>query len=250
MCLNFAKSTIPRYQSLREDIGVANLQRPWNLQGLTYKDTKVHGWTLALQTYSVSQICKGYHTKIPKFNGGLWRYKLRVSLKSEKSTIQRYRHWRVDVGVKKIQCSEFCKVYQKRYNIQRWTLALQAYSVRDICLAYHTRIQKFNSGRWCSKLAVPVKILTVPVKMHTIPCKDTSIQLWTLALQTYRVHEIYKVYHTKIQKNPGWALAKLTVSLNLQNHSTIQRYKNSRGDVGVTNLQCAWNWQGLSYKDT
>ena len=152
--------------------------------------------------------------------GGRWLYKLTVSLKFAKATIQRYQNSMVDFGVTNLQCHwnlksrpykdtdiegwtlalkkysvlNFARSTKQRYNIQRWTLALQAYSVRDICLAYHTRIQKFNSGRWFSKLAVPGKILTVPVKNAS---------------------------------------------------DTMQRHKHSIVDVGVTNLPCPWNLQSL-----
>ena len=53
--LTIAKSTIQNYINSRVDVGVTNLQCPWNLQSL-------------------------YHTTIPKFQGGRWRYRLTVSL--------------------------------------------------------------------------------------------------------------------------------------------------------------------------
>ena len=63
----------------------------------TIQTYKIQGWTLALQAYSVLEICKCYHTKIPKFKGGRWRYKLTVSMKLAKSAIQRYKISRVDI---------------------------------------------------------------------------------------------------------------------------------------------------------
>ena len=62
----------------------------------------------ALQTSSNREICKVYRTKIHKFKGARWRYKLTVSAK--------------------------CTI-QKRTKIQRWTLALQTYRVLQ-SLAY------------------------------------------------------------------------------------------------------------------
>ena len=115
-------------------VDVANLQCPSNLPSLPYKDTKVEGWTLALQTYSVLEICQVCHTKIRadvgvaklavslKFaNSTIQRCKnsrvdtlalqtYRVSLRFAKSTIQRYKHSRVDVGVANLLCVlEICK---------------------------------------------------------------------------------------------------------------------------------------------
>ena len=163
--------------------------------------------------------CKVYHTKIKTFKRGRWRYKLIVSLKFAKPTIQRYK-------------------------IQGWMLALQTYSVRDICSVYHnqgvkvyhTKTVKFKCGRWHHQLRVSLKL-------PTVPCKDTKIQGWTLATQTYYgVVEFRKVNHTKIQqfKAQGWTLAVLTCKTMFLKSakSTIQRYKHSSEDVGVTNLQC------------
>ena len=53
----------------------------------------------------VPENCDVYPIKIQKFKGGRWRYKLTVSVKSAKSTIQRYTDSRVDVGVTNLQCA-------------------------------------------------------------------------------------------------------------------------------------------------
>ena len=53
--LKFATSTVQRYNNSKVDVGVTNLQCPWNLQSLPYKDTKTPGWMLALQTCSVQK---------------------------------------------------------------------------------------------------------------------------------------------------------------------------------------------------
>ena len=61
---------------------------------------------------------------------------------------------------------------------------------------------------------------------NSVPYKDTKFMGGRdVALKTYSVLEIF---------------AK----------STIQRYINSRVDVGVTNLQCPRNLQSLPYKNT
>ena len=55
-----------------------------------------------------------------KFKGGRWRYKLTVSLKFAKSTIQRYKNSRVDVGVTTLTVSvKFAKSTIQRYKIPR-----------------------------------------------------------------------------------------------------------------------------------
>ena len=58
-----------------------------------------------------------------------------------------------------------------------------------------------------------------------------------MALQTDSVLEICKVYHT-IQKRWTLALQTYCVSLTFAK-STIQRYKASRVDAGVTSLSNA-----------
>ena len=148
----FAKSTIQRYTDSRVDVGLTNLQCPWNFLSAIrryniskvkdyHKKYKKQGWTLALQTYTVFEICEVYHTNNFKNNQG-------------------------------------------------WTLALQTYSVLEICKVYHTQLQKFN------------------------------------ALHTYSVTEKSKVYHAQIQQIQG------------STSTTPQRHTKSRVEIGVTNLQC------------
>ena len=102
---------------------------------------------------------------------------------------------------------------------------MQTYSVRDICSVYHAQIHKFKGGRWRYKL-------TVSLNLQSLPCRDTNIQGYGIL-----VFEICKVYHTQIQgvKGGRWR-CKLTVSVKFAK-TTIQKDKNSRVDVGVTNLQ-------------
>ena len=60
----------------------------------------------AERTYTVLEICKVYHAKIHKIKGGRWRYKLTVSFKLAKSTIQRYKKkTRVDVADTNLRCA-------------------------------------------------------------------------------------------------------------------------------------------------
>ena len=149
--MSFAKSTIQRYKNCKVDVGVTNLQCPWNSRSLPCKDWRMD---IGVKTWSVLEICKVYHTKIQTFKGECWHYKLTVSVIFAQSTMQRYNNWRV-------------KVEQK-----------------------HTT--NFKGGHWRYKLTVSLKFAT----------------------------------------------------------STVQRYNNSKVDVGVTNLQCPWNLQSLPYKDT
>ena len=158
---------------------------------------KIQGWTLALQAYSVLEICKCYHTKIPKFKGGRWRYKLTVSMQFAKSAIQRYKISRVD--------------------IQGWTLSLQTHGVLEVCKVYNGAMHKFKGGHWRYKLIVSLKLA------KSIPYKDSNIQGVILDLQTHSVIQTCKVYYTKIHKFKGgrWRY-KLTVWLKFA-QPTIHR---------------------------
>ena len=71
-------------------------------------------------------------TKIQEIKGGRWRYKLTVSLKFVRSTIQRYANSIVDVGV----------------GVTSLRCAL------EICEVYHTKIRKFKGGRWRYKITL------------------------------------------------------------------------------------------------
>ena len=148
--LKFVKSTIQRYKTLhnsRVEVGVTNLQCPWNLQSLPCQDTPIQGWTLALQTYGVLEICAGCHTKIQESKDGRWLYKLKGCLKFAKSTIPKTS--RMPVAATNLQCNWNVQSlpYEDTKN-QGWklvALALQTYSVLEICKGYHTKIQK-NQG--------------------------------------------------------------------------------------------------------
>ena len=97
------------------------------MQSLPYNTKKVDvGVTNLL---CVVDICEVYHTKIQSFKGGRWRYKLEQCLKFAKSTIQRTRNSRVDVGVTNLQCpGNLQSRPYKDTRIQGWTLAIQTYS--------------------------------------------------------------------------------------------------------------------------
>ena len=73
------------------------------------------------QTYSVLEICKVYyHKKMQKSKGRRWGYDQTVSLKFATSTIQRYKHSRVDVGVTSLRCNlKFAKSTLQRYITSR-----------------------------------------------------------------------------------------------------------------------------------
>ena len=177
--LKFAQTIIERYKNSRVGTGVANLHYPWDLQSPPYKDTIIQGWTLALQTYcvheicsvyqtkiqkfkgsrlalqtySVREICSGHYTKIHKHKGGCWCYTLTVSLKLAKSTTHKYKNSRIqtysaleicNVFHTKIQNSRVSIYHTKIQKTQGWTLALQTYNV--ICKVYLTKIQKFKGG--------------------------------------------------------------------------------------------------------
>ena len=135
---------------------------------------------------------------------------------------------------------KFAKSTTHRYK-KKWTLALQTYSVPAICNVYHTEIQKSNG--------------------QSLPKKQKNQGL-TLALETLSVLDICNVCHTKKQefRKIRWRY-KLTVSLKFASlpyedpkkysrvdvgvavsskfkKFSIHRNKNSRVDVGVTNLLC------------
>ena len=142
-----SKSNKNIQQISRVDIGVTNLQCPWNLQRLPYKDTTIQRWTLALQTYSVLEICKVYHTKIQKLQGGCWRYKRAVSKNICKvyHTKTKIKGW--TLALQTCNALQDCSLPYEDTNVQGWMFALQTYSVRETCKACHTKIQKLKGGR-------------------------------------------------------------------------------------------------------
>ena len=123
---------------------------------------------------------KVYSTKIHKFKGGCWRYKLAVSVKFAIIAMS---------------------TPHKDTEIHGWTLALQTYSVLETCKVYSTKIHKFKGGYGCYKLTVSVK------SAESKPYKETQIQGWTLALRTYSVREICKVCTIQRYEIDGWTLA-------------------------------------------
>ena len=76
--LNFTNCTMQTYQNLWVDVGVTNLQSLQTLQIVQCKHVKIHGWTLALQPFSV--LYDLYNADISEIIGGRWRYELLVSL--------------------------------------------------------------------------------------------------------------------------------------------------------------------------
>ena len=72
-----------------------------NWQSLPYKNTKIESWRLALQTYSVLEVGKLKCTIRRYIN---WRYKLTVSLQFTKSTVKKQKNkgggrWRYKLTV-------------------------------------------------------------------------------------------------------------------------------------------------------
>ena len=135
----------------------------------------------------------------------------------------------------------------KDIKIQEWWLTLRAYSVLEICHVYHTKTQQFKAGRWRYKLTVSIE-----------NCKvyHRKVQKYKGGHWRYKLTLSLKFVRSTIQTHPrtqqfkgGHWRYKLTVSLKIA-YATIQRHKNSRVDVGVTNLQYDWNLQSLTYKDT
>ena len=88
----------------------------------------------------------------------------------------------------------------------------------------NTEIHKFMGGRWRYKLIVCVKLTNFTIQQN---------YGWMLALQTYSVLQVYKVYNTKIHKLMGgrWRYNgyKLVVSLKFTKYNT-----DLCVDVGVT----------------
>ena len=163
-----------------------------------HKDTEIHGWTLALQTYSVLETCKVYSTKIHKFKGGYWCYKLTVSVKSAES--KPYKETQIQgwtLALRTYSVREICKVCTiQRYEIDGWTLALQTCSVLEICKVYHTKIHNFKGGYWRYKLTVSLKFAPSTTQRY-------KLQGWMLALQICSVSETCQVYHTQIRRFKG-----------------------------------------------
>ena len=100
--------------------------------------------------HSVSKEKKFIHYKDTEIMGRRWRYKLTVSLKYTKFTLQRYINYGWTLA---LQTCIVSKVYEliklQRYRNHGWTLALQTYSVSKVytkfILSTHTQIM---GGRW------------------------------------------------------------------------------------------------------
>ena len=130
-------------------------------------------------------------------------------MKFAKSTIQRFKKSRVDVGLTNLRCA------------------------LEICKVHHTTIPKFKGGRCRCKLAVSLNF----AKFYLTKIRKN--QGWTLALHTLTV--CLKFAESTVQryrniKRGRWRY-KLTVCLKFAK-SNIQRYKVSGVDVGVTNVGC------------
>ena len=246
----FAKSTIQRYTDSRVDVGLTNLQCPWNFLSLPYEDTifqksktiikntknKGGRWRYRL-TLSLKFARSTIQTILKTIKDGRWRYKLTVSLKFAKSTIHSYKsstRYTLTVSLKKAKSTmhRYNKFkgqrlpHHKGTQNQGWKLALQTYSVYSVL-----DICKVYGN------------------------KDIKTQGWTLTLQTHSMVEICTAYHTQMKNSRVDAIqggrwcCKLTVSSKFAT-STIHGYTHSRVDVGDTNSQCPWSLQRLPYKDT
>ena len=217
------------------------------MRSLQYADAKKQGWTLVSHTYSVLTTCKVYNTKMPqnsyiltaslkyakstirrcqKNNGGHWLCILTVSLQHAKSTIQRCQK---NTGTVSLEYA--------RSTIPRWQTARVAKSTIRGCQ------KKVDTG---------VTDLQCPYNMQSLQYEDAQNQGWTLALHTYSVFKISRVYNTKMPKIKGgnWRYI-LTASLK-DDKVTIRRCQNSRVGIGVTYLQrrvtsvqCPYSMRGL-----
>ena len=140
-----------------------------------------------------------------------------------KSTIQKYQHSKVDVGITSLQCKLNWLSLPYKESIS---------STVDVCVANLQcpwNLQSLPLKDTQSKVDVGATNLQCPWNLQGLTYKDTKIQGWTLALQTYSVFETCKVYYAKIQTFKGgrWRY-KLTPSLKSAK-SAIQRYNTFKG---------------------
>ena len=177
-----------------------------------YRDTAISGWTFALLTHSVVKVHNTSNTRTQNFQGGGSRYKLIVSLKLARPTMQRCR-------------------------ITGWTFALQtcsdcsvvnfhnAFQVRNAC---NTKIQSFQGGRSRYKLLVSLNLTTPTIQRYRNFRMDVCV--------TYCVFTVHSAYNTSIEKlQGGRSRYKLVVALTFTT-PTIQRHSNFRVGVRVANL--------------
>ena len=135
-------------------------------------------------TYSVSKVYKVYTTKMHKNMGGRWRYNLIVSLK--------YIYIYIYISI----C---IYIYICNYTLQRdtnygCTLALQTYRVStEYTKLMHYKDTETMGRPWRCKLIVSLKYKVCTLQRY----RNYGS---TLALHTYSVSKVYKVYTTKIQK--------------------------------------------------
>ena len=104
-----------------------------------------------------------------------------------------------------------------------------------MCIVYLAKKQQFKGAG--------VTNLQRPGSLQSLPYKDTKLQAWTLALQTYNHTKIQQSkgrrwrHHARNTRVHGWTLVLQTYSVIEISNSIVQRYKISRVDIGVTNLQ-------------
>ena len=179
------------------DVGATNLQCPWNLQSLPYTATKVQRAT-HLQ-------CHWKKQSLPCTDTTNSRVNVYHTTKAHKI---KGGNWRYKLTVSTVS----------------WTYA-------------KSTIQKYINSR----VDAGVTNSQYGWNLHSLPYTDEKFKGgrnpgWTLALQTYSVLKICNVYHTRIHTFKGgrWR-HELAVSMKFAT-STIQRYRNTRVDVGVTKL--------------
>ena len=150
-----------------------------------------------------------------------------MSLKFAKSTALRYANSSKKFVLQPCSVLEVCTVYHQKSRMDVAAINLQRPGNLHI-LPY--KRSKLNGGRWCCKLKLKFA--------QFLKYKDIQNRGWTLALKICSILETCTVYRTKIQNCQGgrWRY-KLRTSLNFAK-STMQRYNNSRLDIGVINLQC------------
>ena len=228
---------------------------------------KFKGWCWRYKLTVSPDICKVYHTTIPKLKGGCWRYKLTVcrwSLQSLPYNDAKIQGWqlalqtysvlavcnvyhtkiqnsRVDLGVANLRCAlEICKVYYTKiqtFKGGRWPYKLTASA--QICKVSCTKIQKLKGGRWCHQL-------TMSWNLQRPPYKDTNIQWWKWR---YKLTESLKYAKPSIHRYKSSRVQTYSVlGICKDYHTKIQKIKGGRWRYKLA--VCPWHLQSLPYNDT
>ena len=208
---SFQRHTAPttqKYRNFRVEVRVTNLQCPSSSQCLQYKNTASSGRTFALQTSSVLQVHNAYNTKIQKLKGGRSRYKLVLSFKV---------HNAYNSKIQKLQGGG------SRYK------PVLSFKVHN---AYNSTIQNLQGGRSRYKLVPSFKV------HNAYKSKIQKLQDGRSRYKLVLSFKVHNTYNSNIQKLQGgrWRYP-LVLSFKLTT-PTIQRYRNFRVDVRVTNLYC------------